>query len=230
MCGRFVLNADGKVIQEQFNLATIPELQARFNIAPTQPVAVITNESSQALTYHRWGLIPSWAKDPNIGSKMINARSETLDIKPSFKTAFKRRRCLIPASGFYEWTESKDSGKKQPYYIHLEDHAVFAFAGLWETWHSPEGDEVRTCTIITGEPNAALAPYHHRMAVILPPEHYEQWLSPDELPAQTLMPLLQPYPASKMHIYPVDTLVNNVRNDSPLLIEPFLPPQQNQLL
>ncbi len=229
MCGRFVLNADGTTIQAHFSLSTTPEVQARYNIAPTQPIAVISNDAPQELTHYRWGLIPSWAKDPAIGSKMINARSETLDVKPSFKTAFKRRRCLIPATGFYEWPQMQ-SGGKQPHYIHLQDHALFAFAGLWEHWQSPEGDEIRTCTIITTEPNDVLATLHHRMAVILPPEHYEQWLSAEELPPAALMPLLQPYPSEPMRVYPVDTLVNNVRNDSPALIAPFVPPQQNTLL
>ena len=137
---------------------------ARYNIAPTQPVAVITNQNSKALDFFTWGLIPSWSKDTSIGSKLINARSETAHEKPSFRAAFKRRRCLIPADGFYEWT--KRDNKKIPMYVHLKDRKPFAFAGLWEIWQSKEGDEIRSCTILTTEPNDLIKPLHHRMAVI----------------------------------------------------------------
>lgn len=203
MCGRFVLAADGTAIQQQFNLTETPTIEARYNIAPTQPVAVITNAEPTALTYHRWGLIPSWAKDPSIGSRMINARAETAHEKPSFRSAFKRRRCLIPASGFYEWTK-RDSGKV-PMYIHLDDHAPFAFAGLWEVWHSPDGGEIHSCTILTTEPNDLIKPLHNRMAVILDEADYDMWLSPDELPADALKPMLRPYRADAMRAYEVST-------------------------
>src|SRR5690606_10699784 len=134
----------------------------------------ITNENPQELTYHRWGLIPSWAKDVSIGNKLINARSETADEKPSFRSAFKRRRCLIPADGFFEW--QKQDKNKVPMFIHMKDQSVFAFAGLWEVWHSPEGDEIRTATILTTEPNDLMANIHNRMPVILPRDAYEIWL------------------------------------------------------
>lgn len=228
MCGRFVLAADGNAIQQQFNLTETPTIEARYNIAPTQPVAVITNAEPTALTYHRWGLIPSWAKDPSIGSRMINARAETAHEKPSFRSAFKRRRCLIPASGFYEWTK-RDSGKV-PMYIHLDDHAPFAFAGLWEVWHSPDGGEIHSCTILTTEPNDLIKPLHNRMAVILDEADYDMWLSPDELPADALKPMLRPYRADAMRAYEVSTLVNKPANDSPQCIVPMTPPEQPSLL
>jgi putative SOS response-associated peptidase YedK len=224
MCGRFVLTADGVAIQQHFDLTSVPDglVTARYNIAPTQPVPVITNEDPTALTAHRWGLIPSWAKDPAMGNRLINARGETVHEKPSFRSAFKRRRCLIPANGFYEW---KREGKtKRPYYIHLKDQALFAFAGLWEVWHSPDGGELRTCTIITTEPNDVVGQLHNRMAVILAPDDYDQWLSPDELPPQALLPLLQPYDASQMDAYEVSTRVNSPTNDDPTLIEPLASP------
>ncbi|PJF30139.1 MAG: hypothetical protein CUN52_04850 [Phototrophicales bacterium] len=230
MCGRFVLATDAQSLQTHFQLDIIPEgfVIARYNIAPTQPVIVITNTAPKTLTLQKWGLIPSWSKDPSIASSLINARAETLHEKPSFRTAFKRRRCLIPATGFYEW--GKGEGKtKQPYYIHLADNQIFAFAGLWETWHSPDGDMVETCTIITTEPNDLIRPLHHRMAVILDPHDYELWLSPDELPPSALMPLLNPYPQEDMRYHPVSSLVNNVRNDSPECIKPFVPPDQSAL-
>ncbi len=230
MCGRFALVADGQALQLQFDLTALPSelLTARYNIAPTQPVMVITNTAPQTITFQKWGLIPSWSKDPSIASSLINARAETLEEKPSFRTAFKRRRCIIPATGFYEW--GKGEGKtKQPYYIHLKDNQLFGFAGLWETWHSPDGDMVETCTIITTEPNDLIRPLHHRMAVILDPDDYELWLSPDELPPMALKPLLTAYPAEQMAYYPISTLVNNVRNDSPECIKPLELPQQKGL-
>lgn len=229
MCGRFVLATDSIAIQQKFDLKTVPDnIQARYNIAPSQPVSVISNDNPSALSFYRWGLIPSWAKDISIGNKMINARGETLREKPSFRAAYKRRRCLIPANGFYEW--AKDGKTKTPMYVHLKDHALFAFAGLWEIWHSPEGDEIRSCTIITTQPNALVAPLHHRMAVILHEEDYDTWLSPDEMPADKLQPLLRPYESDKMAVYEVSTLVNKPANDSPECILPASPPPAQQTL
>lgn len=228
MCGRFTLTADLNAIQQAFDLDPITgAFYPRYNIAPSQPVAIITNHEPKQLTYVQWGLIPSWAKDPKIGNKLINARSETAAEKPSFRSAFKRRRCLIPADGFFEW--SKQGKKKVPMYIHLDGNSVFAFAGLWETWHSPDGGELQTCTILTTEPNELIKPLHHRMAVILEPDTYDTWLSPDELPADALMPLLTAYPADKMHVYPVSTQVNSPANDDPSVIEPFDSPHQQTM-
>lgn len=227
MCGRFALTADPQVIQETFNLDTVSDVfVARYNIAPSQPIAVITNEKPRELDFFKWGLIPSWAKDPTIGNKMINARVETAAEKPSFKAAFKRRRCLIPATGFYEWPEKT----KQPMYIHLKDDEVFAFAGLWETWISPDGSEVRSATILTGEPNELIKGFHHRMAVILPREHYATWLTPGEVDPLELMPILQPYDASQMAAYEVSKAVNSPANDSPDLIFPLRAADQPSLM
>jgi len=229
MCGRYVLNADGKTIQQIFNLESVPTIEPRYNIAPSQPVMAITNEDPQNATHLQWGLIPSWSKDPKIGYKMINARSETAHEKPSFRAAFKRCRCIIPATGFYEWAKM-DDGRKAPHLIYVGDHEVFAFAGLWEIWHSPDGEEIRTCTILTGEPNDKIKPLHHRMAVILHQDDYDTWLSPDELPTQVLMPLLRTYEAERMDAYEVSTRVNAPKHDGPENIVPVIPPPQQQSL
>jgi putative SOS response-associated peptidase YedK len=228
MCGRFTLTADPEAIQQTFNLNTVPTgLVPRYNIAPSQPIGVITNENPQELELYRWGLIPSWAKDPSIGYKMINARSETAAEKPAFRSALRRRRCLIPATGFYEWPEKG----QPPVYVHLKDHELFAFAGLWEVWHSPEGEEVRTCTIMTAEPNDLVSGYHNRMAVIMPRENYADWLAPGEADAQDLMPLLlTPYESARMNVYEVDKIVNSPANDSPDCITPLRAPDQPSLL
>ncbi|GAB4341517.1 MAG: SOS response-associated peptidase [Phototrophicales bacterium] len=228
MCGRFTLTADTNDLQQAFDLQSIPAtITARYNIAPTQPVAVIANDAPHDLTFFQWGLVPSWAKDMSIASKLINARAETLHEKPSFRSAYKRRRCLIPANGFYEWAKTP-TGKK-PMYIHLKDHQVFAFAGLWESWHSPDGDELRSCTIITTTPNDLIKPLHHRMAVILNPADYDLWLSGEELPPDMLVPLLKPYPSDEMIAYEVSPLVNNVANDTPDLIQPYHRPTQGMM-
>jgi putative SOS response-associated peptidase YedK len=219
MCGRFVLISDAQTIQTAFDLTSVPEgTTARFNIAPTQPVAVITNENPRALTYHRWGLIPSWSKDMKIGSTLINARSESVEEKPSFRTAFKRRRCLIPADGFFEWQKQADDSKK-PMFIHMKDNHLFAFAGLWEIWNSPEGDEIRTCTILTTDANPFMATIHHRMPVILPPSEYSTWLADDQSPG-ILRGLLKPYNPDEMTAYEVSRFVNKPANDTPECIEP----------
>ncbi len=220
MCGRFVLTADTDAVQMAFNLTDAgPSLAPRFNIAPSQPIAVITNDDPQALTYHQWGLIPSWAKDPKIGNRMINARSETAAEKPSFRAAFKRRRCLIPTTGFFEWKQTDDG--KVPMFIHMQDRQVFAFAGLWEVWYSPEGDELRTATILTTEPNEFMADIHNRMPVILQAKDYETWLAAGDQKADDLMPLMKPFPADLMKAYPVSKFVNSPRNDTPETIEPL---------
>jgi putative SOS response-associated peptidase YedK len=189
----------------------------RFNIAPTQPVAVIANDDPKTLTFHRWGLIPSWAKDAKIGNQMINARSESAHEKPSFRAAFKRRRCLIPADGFFEW--KKQDGDKIPMFIQVKGGEVFAMAGLWEIWHSPDGGEIRTCTILTTEANSFMQAMHDRMPVILKKEDYPLWLSPDEEPVPTLQALMKPFDPHQMSAYPVSKLVNKPGNDTPEVIE-----------
>ena len=220
MCGRFTLTADAKKLAESFvDFAPPPENRPRYNIAPSQPVAVVANTGENKIDFFTWGLIPSWAKDPKIGNRLINARSETLAEKPSFRTAYRRRRCLILTDGFYEWRKNPDK-TKTPMYIQLESQEPFAFAGLWEQWFSPHGDQVLTCTIITTQPNDFMAQIHNRMPVILPPEAYAQWLDPVEQKPDTLQPLLKPYPAEEMTAYPVSRQVNNPRNDVPDCILP----------
>jgi putative SOS response-associated peptidase YedK len=222
MCGRFTLTVDAESIQMFFPwLKDIPpQIVPRYNIAPTQPIAVVPHSEPGAITHMVWGLIPFWAKDPKIGSRMINARAETLAEKPSFKNAFKRRRCLILADGFYEWVKQPGEKAKTPYFIHLENGNPFAFAGLWEEWQSPEGSQLQSATIITTEPNDLVAPLHNRMPVILPEDRYRDWLTPEEINPADLQPLLKPYPSDGMEAYPVSKLVNSPANDRPEAILP----------
>lgn len=220
MCGRFALITPGEALAEQFQLRDIPTVAPRYNVAPTQPVAAIRlnhRTAEREWTLFRWGLIPSWAKDLKFGARMINARAETVAEKPAFRAAFKRRRCLIPADGFYEWQKLDQS--KQPIYIHAQDGRPFALAGLWETWHSADGSMIESCAILTTTPNDLMAPIHNRMPVILEPEDYEMWLDPGPRPEDGLH-LLRPYPPDKMHTYPVSTHVNNPRHDDPHCIAP----------
>ncbi len=220
MCGRFTLTADTKKLAEAFSGYEIPEsLPPRYNIAPAQPVAVIANNGLHKLEFFQWGLIPGWAKDPAIGNRMINARAETLAEKPAFKHAYKRRRCLVLADGFYEW--QKVNGGKTPMYIRLAGGEPFGLAGLWEAWHGPDESLVLSCTIITTSPNSLLANIHNRMPVILPPFAYELWLDPAEHSPAQLNDLLKPYPAETMTAYPVSTLVNNPKNDLPECVLPL---------
>jgi len=214
MCARYVFYS-GRSFGDEFGVVAVPDLTPRYNIAPTQVVpGVIQTVSGRELTFFQWGLVPSWAKDPSIGSKMINARAETLAERPSFRTAFKRRRCLIPADGFYEWKGVK--GAKQPYYITTNDHP-FAFAGLWEHWEGADGD-LQTCTIITTSANELMSQIHDRMPVILCPGDYGIWLDHDVSPA-LLTPLLAPFPESDMSMHPVMKAVGNPKFDDPMLIE-----------
>ncbi len=216
MCGRFTLTADPAELQEAFPQFNVPQqMPPSYNIAPTQPIPVVPNDGRNAVDFFVWGLIPSWAKDPSFGNRLINARSETLGQKPSFRTAYKRRRCLILADGFYEWVKQPGSKSKIPHYITLKDRKPFAFAGLWERWFSPDGSEIKSATIITTQPNVLVAKLHNRMPVILPPEDYARWIDPAERAPAALQALLAPFPAEKMAYYPVSTLVNNPRNDLP---------------
>lgn len=221
MCGRFALTASPEQITEQFALATTPQLAPRYNIAPSQPVAAVRQNrdtKQRELVHFHWGLIPSWAKDPSIGYKMINARSETAAEKPSFRNALKYRRCLVPASGFYEW--QKVGKGKQPHYIHLAESEPFAIAGLWEHWQSADGSEIESVTLLTTTPNEVMRPLHDRMPVILHPDDYSLWLDPLATQADLLQPLLRPFPAEQMTAYPVSTLVNSPSNDLPGCILP----------
>jgi putative SOS response-associated peptidase YedK len=221
MCGRFTLTIDPNHLQEAFPWAVIPEdITPRYNVAPSQPVAVIPNTGDNALAMYRWGLIPSWSKDPSIGDRMINARSESLAEKPSFRNAYRRRRCLILADGFYEWKQDPGSKTKQPIYIRMKNNLPFGFAGLWEIWKSPDASEIRSCTIITTYPNSLLEPIHNRMPVILPPDAIELWLATEDRQPEQLNDLLIPYPAPEMVAFPVSRMVNSPQNDSPELIQP----------
>lgn len=222
MCGRATLTVDVDEIARVFDTAPIDIGPPRFNIAPTQPVATVIQDPDSGenkLVVMRWGLIPSWSKDPSIGNRLINARGETVAEKPAFRSAFARRRCLIVADGFYEWQAQPD-GPKVPMYITLRDRSVFGFAGLWERWTEPEsGETIATCTIITGPPNELVAPIHDRMPVIIPREAHALWLNPAETDTDRLSALLRPYPAEAMIAYPVSRKVNMVTYDSPELIE-----------
>jgi putative SOS response-associated peptidase YedK len=219
MCGRYTLASPTERLAEEFGVdASSTELAPNYNVAPTQQVAAVLEEGGQRrLEVLRWGLIPPWADDPGIGSRMINARSETAPGKPSFRRAFRERRCLIPADGFYEW--QRTNGAKQPYYIHMEDGRPFAFAGLWESWSKGGEGEVRTCTILTTGANALVGGVHDRMPVILAHDAYDVWLDPaserDELTG-----LLAPYPVDEMEAYPVSRFVNSPSNNDPRCIEP----------
>ncbi|MBK8025597.1 MAG: SOS response-associated peptidase [Chloroflexi bacterium] len=219
MCGRYVLAVDPEALQTAFNLTSVPDFPPRFNIAPTQFNPVITNEHPSSAELLRWGLIPSWSKDAKIASSLINARADSVAEKPSFRTAFKRRRCLIPATGFYEWTQRDDG--KAPMYIRVADTPVFAFAGLWEVWKDPAtGELVKTYAIITTDANDFMQSIHHRMPVIVPPVDYDLWLQAGEISPNDARSVLRPYDAGKMAAYEVSKAVNRPANDSPLLIEP----------
>jgi len=221
MCGRFTITATPDQLQKAFPGIAVPaQMAPRFNIAPSQPIAVVPNDGRKAVDFFVWGLIPSWAKDPAVGSKLINARAETLAEKPSFRTAYKRRRCLILADGFFEWKKITDQRGKTPHYITLKDHRPFAMAGLWEQWFSPDGSEIKSATIITTEPNKLMAQLHNRMPVILQPEDYARWLEPGERDAKDLQDLLVAYPAGEMAFYPVSTMVNSPANDVPATVMP----------
>ena len=221
MCGRFTLTVDPAELQDAFRDYTFPEKFApRFNIAPTQPVLGIPNDGRSQADFFVWGLIPSWSKDASIGNRLINARGETLGEKPSFRGNYKYKRCLILANGFYEWKSKPVAKTKIPHFIHLKTGRPFAFAGLWDEWHSPDGSGIRSCTIITTEPNELMAPIHDRMPVILQPTDYAEWLDPAVREPQSLNHLLTGFPAGLMETHPVSTLVNSPANDRPELILP----------
>ncbi len=221
MCGRFTLTVDPGQLQEAFPWVEFPEdLSLRYNIAPSQPVAVVPNDGLNRVDFFNWGLIPFWAKDPKIGNRMINARAETLAEKPSFRGSFKYKRCLVLADGFYEWRKEPGTKTKTPMYLRMKNHKPFAFAGLWDNWHSSDGSEIRTCTIITTEPNTLVKEIHNRMPVILSQNVYSDWLQEGENDPSLLKSFLQPYPAEELEAYPVSRFVNSPHNDSPECIIP----------
>jgi putative SOS response-associated peptidase YedK len=220
MCGRFALVTEKHILELLFQLEIREDFQPRFNIAPSQKVMACRLsplQGNRELASFRWGLVPYWCADESMGSRMINARSETVTEKPSFKYAFNKRRLLIPASGFFEW--KKEGGVSQPYYIYRKDEKIFSMAGLWERWEKGK-TPLETCTILTTNPNSLVAPYHDRMPVIIDPRHYEVWLDP-AAETETLKALLAPAPAEELAVRPVSRLVNSPANDSPELINPL---------
>lgn len=243
MCGRFVSSTPPDQLARYFDVDDIPEqLLERgpnYNTAPTTGVMVVREDgSTRRLDQFRWGLVPFWAKDISVGNRMINARAETVATKPAFRKALERRRCIVPADGFYEWKAEPGSKKKQPYFIHRPDGEPFAFAGLWEVWKGPKdraegepaGEPLHTCTIITTEANEAMSELHDRMPVILPRRAWDQWLSPEEHDTETLGKLLVPAPSEIIAFHAVSTEVNNVRNKGEHLMAPVEdPPAPDQL-
>jgi len=223
MCGRYTIRSSGKLLADFFGLAQEPVLAARYNVAPSQPVPIVRviranpETKERELVPVRWGLVPSWADDPAIGNRLINARAETVASKPSFRSAFKNRRCLVPADGFYEW--KREGNQKQPVYIRRKDGQPFAFAGLWEQWER-EGEVIESCVIITTEANELMAEYHDRMPVIVDPKDYDLWLDPEVQDLAKLEPLLRPCPSDEMEVYPVSRLVNDPKHEDPKCVEP----------
>lgn len=224
MCGRFCNHSKPEQIKSEFKVGSkSPDLfELRYNVAPSQMIAcVLEQEGERIVSPLKWGLVPAWAKDPNIGNRMINARAETITEKPSFREAFKTRRCIVPASGFYEW-QRQESGAKQPFYFYLKEKEVFGFAGLWENWiDKTTGEELETCTIITTDANAVLKLVHDRMPVILKAGDYDEWLDPKAKDTAKLERLLAPYATKEMASHPVSKSVNIPDSNSPELIKPL---------
>lgn len=225
MCGRYTLTLTKDGIRAE--IPTIGSFgipwKPRYNLAPTNIIPAIISAEPTSLNGLRWGLIPSWAKDESIGQKLINARGETLNEKPSFKHIFKRRRCLIPADGFYEWQPV--GRRKQPMYIRLRESRLFTFAGLWDEWKNLSGEAVRSCTIITTTANELIQKFHHRMPVIIQPEFRQTWLDSNITDTNGLSDLIKPYASEKMEVFPVSLAVNKPENDSPECIDPLLETQ-----
>ncbi|MHC4064758.1 MAG: SOS response-associated peptidase [Planctomycetota bacterium] len=222
MCGRYTLATPDPDLADLLDLTAEPTLEPRYNIAPTQPVAVLRTPQVRPvreLELLQWGLVPSWAKDPTIGARMINARSETAAEKPSFRAAFRQRRCLLPADGFYEW--QRIGRGKQPHYIRMKGGRPFVFAGLWEHWEGPDGTVIESCTVLTTTPNELIEPLHNRMPVILRTDDSALWLDPEVKDPARIQPLLRPYEAAEMTSHPVSTQVNNPRNDEGGCIQPL---------
>jgi putative SOS response-associated peptidase YedK len=226
MCGRYVSSTPVGVLAERFEVEDVraPDLGARFNVAPTDEVYAVAEgkDGTRRLGTFKWGLVPFWAKDPKVGNRMINARVETLQSK--FKRTLERRRCIIPADGFYEWQERPEGQKKQPFFIHGKDGAPLAFAGLWEVWHDPEepdAEPLRTCSIITTDANQVVARTHDRMPVMLAPDAWAGWLDVDQHDLDVIEGLLVPAAPTELEVYPVSTDVNSVKNDGAHLVEPL---------
>ena len=229
MCGRYTLVRIADLTDLFPWVTDVPDAPPRYNVAPTQPVLALANDAPDKYDFFFWGLVPPWAKDTSIGARMINARAETLGTQPAFRKAYARRRCLIAADGFYEWKapppDAPKKAKKTPMYIRMKSGEPFAFAGIWETWRSPDGSELRSCAIVTTSPNELLATIHDRMPVILPREAHRTWLREGEVPPRELDPLLVPYRDGALEAGAVSTLVNSAKNDSPECIAP--PPDES---
>ena len=212
MCGRFSISKEVGEIEDRIEIHIDQEMFTKnYNAAPSQTLSIITNTAPEQASFHRWGLIPHWAKNESISSKLINARCETIAEKTSFRDAAEKKRCLVIADGFYEWQRS--GSEKQPYRITLADERLFAFAGLWESWNSMDGSEVRTFTVITTEPNVLMKPIHNRMPVMLTPENEREWIS--DKPLEEVLHLLQPYDEKSMNAYPVSKRLNSPKNNDP---------------
>jgi putative SOS response-associated peptidase YedK len=224
MCGRFTLKASRQAIKDRLALAQTPSIEPRYNIAPTQPVAVVRairtkpGTKERELVMLRWGLVPYWADDLAIGNRMINARAESVAERPAFREAFRKRRCLVVTDGFYEWKRA--DGKKQPYYITMKDGGPFAFAGLWEAWER-EGEIIESCTIVTTNSNELVAEIHDRMPVIVDAKDYDVWLDPEVKDLEVLEGLLRPYPSEQMMALPVSRLINDPKNEDAKCVEPM---------
>ncbi|MEY2421317.1 MAG: hypothetical protein QOI95_1384 [Acidimicrobiaceae bacterium] len=239
MCGRFVSSSPPDELAKYFDVEAVAEsvFEPNYNVAPSLDVYVVVKTGGvRRLDSFHWGLVPFWAKDPSTGNKMINARAESVATNNAYKRAFTKRRCLIPADGFYEWKKVPGQKAKQPYFIHRADGEPMAFAGLWEIWRPTEDvdrttDPLRSCTIITGQPNEKIAPIHDRMPVMLPPSAWDEWLDPENADLETLGKLLVPAPASLLELHPVSRAVSNVRENGARLIEPVpADAEQDQLL
>jgi putative SOS response-associated peptidase YedK len=222
MCGRYAITTAPEAMRSLFRYQDQPNFPSRYNIAPTQPIAIVRIEEGQRrFALVRWGLIPSWVKDPRTFSLLINARGESLLDKPAFRSAMRYRRCLIPADGFYEWRQ--EGPRKRPYYVRLRAGGLMALAGLWEAWTGPNGEELESAVIVTTLANRTLRPIHERMPVIIPPEAFHIWLDCRNADADTAAALVAPAPAGLLEVYEVSTAVNRTANDSAALIEPLAP-------
>jgi len=221
MCGRFTLHIPPELLAEIFGLTSTPVYPASYNVAPSQQVPVIrgmVDNGQRELAFLRWGLVPSWARDPSIGSRMINARAETIQEKPAFRHAIRYRRCIVPASGFFEW--QVEGGKKQPLYLRIRESSIMGLAGIWEEWKTPEAALLETFAILTTTSNRLIEPIHDRMPVILHPREYDLWLDREVTDPEKLKRLYHPYLSELLEICRVSDLVNSPRNNSPACIEP----------
>ena len=226
MCGRYTLARDLAEIKKRFDVSEAPkDFKPRYNIAPNQQVPIVLLDGEKKIRkmgYVRWGLIPSWADDPSIGNRMINARAETITTKASFRNLFRKRRCIVPADSFYEWTKIS-TREKIPMRIFLTTEEPFGFAGLWTTWRPATGDPIVSCTIITTEPNELMAKIHNRMPVVLEKKNEKVWIDPSVDDEKLLQSFLNPHPSKKMKCYPVSRFVNSPKNDTPKCVDPISP-------